>query len=326
MRLPKWPSGLPTPTRKRCLALLAVVAAAAAYLLYFTPEKRAVRHRLTEADAQSTAAADARLKPVRALFAKGRKGAKPFAQEALGWGGKWAMVQGLVDGESHREHLAAAFARHVFSPEELKGAIEGACGGYASDLDGVGSEMLVKLRADLPDIGRPAPDALRGDPAVAREYGLLADRVAGEVRRDAAVGVGREVAAMAASQVATEAATKAVQAAAAEMGVQGGVLAAGASSTVATVGLGLVVAFIVDYLLDQAFKMAGYDPEAEIAAMVVGSIDKMQDALLRDAGLGRHVGLGTDGSLRAEMGKLHESRSELRRKTVELMLKERGEK
>ena len=317
---------LPKLTRNHLrlfVALLGISACLWGYREYLTPEKRAVRQRLSEADTKSEAAINDRMKPLQNLFAKGRKGAKEFAKESLSWGGKWALVKGFVVGDSHREFLAEAFGRHVFTPTELKDAIEGACKAFADDLDGVESEMLVKLRADLADPDRPELSVsphLRNNESFTQEYRRLAARVATQTGSDLAVGAGREILVLVGTEVATRAAMQAARAAAAEMGVQGTVLGIGASSTLATLGVGLVVGIIIDYVVDQIFKLAGYDPESKIAATVIESIDKMEAALTRDVGLERFLGYDKKGSLRVEMEKLHEARSKLRRETVELML------
>ena len=235
----------------RFLAILMCASFLAVYLLYFTPQKRAVRSRLSEADTKSEAAIDARLQPLVQLFAKGRRGSKQFAKEALSWNGKWALVQGFVDKDAHRKYLAESFARNVFTKEELHAAIESTCLSYADDLTGVENEMLVLLHADLADPDRPAASLsphLRSNEAFAKEYRRLADRVIVESKSDLAVTVGREVAVLVGTEIASRAAMQAARTAAAEMGIQGGLLGAGAASgSVATLGVGLIVAVIIDY-------------------------------------------------------------------------------
>ena len=76
-----WLSPILRITPRRIVVFMIFAAMWWGYQHYFTPEKRAVRHRLSEADSKSEAAIDARLKPLTALFAKGRKGAKAFAKE-----------------------------------------------------------------------------------------------------------------------------------------------------------------------------------------------------------------------------------------------------
>lgn len=301
-----------------CAALALVVFI---YLAYFTPEKRAVRHRLSEADHKSVAAIETRIKPLTELFAKGRKGSRAFAEESLSWGGKWEMVKGMVDGDSHRLYLSESFARHVFSSDEMRAAIDSVVRAYMDDIEGIESEMLVHLRADLAEPDRPAGSMpfLRSDEEFRREYRNLSDLVTAEMRADLGVTLGRELGVL----VATEVATQAALAAATDMGVSAGVLSAGAASTVATLGVGMVVAFIIDYIVDLVFKMAGYDPVAKIETLVKESIDKMENALVRDAGF---FSSHPKGALRLRMEQLHAERSKLRRETIARFMQKEGGK
>ena len=162
--------------------------------------------------------------------------------------------------------------------------MQGAVAAYLDDVEGVEAEMLVRLRADLADTprsGEVLPAHLRGDREFRDQYRALAGRVAVELRTDLGVTAGRELGVMIASDVAARAALQAAKAAAAEMGVSAGVLGTGAVSTVATLGVGMVVALVLDYVLDAVFKLAGYDPAAKIAALVRASIDKLEAALVR---------------------------------------------
>ena len=66
---------LPKLTRNHLrlfVALLGISACLWGYREYLTPEKRAVRQRLSEADTKSEAAINDRMKPLQNLFAKGR--------------------------------------------------------------------------------------------------------------------------------------------------------------------------------------------------------------------------------------------------------------
>jgi Ca2+/Na+ antiporter len=304
---------------------LAILAALAVYLLFFTPDKRAVRQHLGEADTKSKAAIDARLKPLTELFAKARKGAKPFAEEALSWSGKWALLKGLADdGASHRLFLSEAFARHVFSSEELRAAMESAVRAYLDDVEGYESEMLVRLRADLANLapeGETMPVMLNGDKEFRREYQKMSDRVVRELHAELGVTVGREIGMLVLTEIATQAALQAAKAAAAEMGVSAALLGSGAVSMATTLGVGLVISIILDALIDAIFKELGYDPAAKIEAIVCESIDKLEAALIRDPGF---MLWEEKGSLRQQMEKLHEARSKLRRETINRLLKERG--
>jgi hypothetical protein len=135
------------------------------------------------------------------------------------------------------------------------------------------------------------------------------------------VTVGRELGIMVASDVIARVVLQAIKAAATEMGVNAGVLGTGAVSTVATLGVGMVIALILDALLDEVLKMAGYDPAAKIESLVCESIDKMEAALIRDPGFFLWEKKGT---LRHRMEQLHESRSKLRQETIHRLLQEGG--
>ncbi len=320
-----WVRRVLRPTPRRLATFAVLVGLWCVYQTYFTPHQRAVRHRLAEADTKSEQAIDARLKPLNDLFARGRKGSKAFAEDALSWNGKWQFVKGLVSGsESHRAYLSDSFGRHVFTPDELRDAMEAVVRAYLDDLESVEGEMLVQLRADLADPDRPTellPAHLRGDEEFRREYRTLAGKVVDELRLDVGVTVGREIGMLVASDVAAAAALQAARAAAAEMGVGAGILGTGAASTVATLGVGMVVAIILDYLLDEVFRMVGYDPAAKIEALVGESLDKMQAALMRDPGF---FSTEKKGALRQRLEELHEARSKMRRGTVVRLLNEGG--
>jgi hypothetical protein len=310
---------------RRGVVLFALLVAAWYGWQYFSPQSRAVRHRLSEADEKSTAAMNARLNSLTKLFAKGRTGSDAFAEDALSWGSKFALVKGFlgIGGEdAHARYLKEAFARHVFSEDELAEAMTATVRGYLIDLDGVENEMLVKLRADLADLdhsGQGTPSHLRSEAEFRKEYERLAAQVASTIKLDTGVTVGREVGLLVTSEIATQAAMQATRAAGAEMGVEAGLLGTGAASSVATLGLGVIIAIIIDYILDAVFKAAGYDPAAKIAGQVNSSLDKMEKALTGDT----TWGVGTKGSLRQQLEKLHEARSTLRRDTITQFMKGR---
>jgi hypothetical protein len=286
------------------------------YQAYFTHEKRAIRARLSEADAKCQAAVDARLKPLTDLFAKGRDNARAFADDALSWSGKWQFVKGLADGgRSHQLYLSECFARHVFSPDQFQAALEGVVRTYLDDVEAAEAEMLVRLRADLADSVRPdaLPSLLRSNEEFRKEYAQLARTVKEQVLADLGVSVAQGVVSAVAAECATQVVLQAARAAAAELGVNAGILTAGAGATVATLGVGLVVAVVIDYLIAEAFKWAGYDPAAEVADQVRQSLRRMEEALLREPGF---FSSETKGSLRQRLDDIHAARAQARRAAI----------
>ncbi|AWM40136.1 hypothetical protein GobsT_14330 [Gemmata obscuriglobus] len=293
-------------------ALLAAMLgmAVGVYLEFFTPQKRQVRACLREADEKCEAAIEPRLRSVSEVLAKGRKGAKPFAEDALSMRGKWNALVGLFDGRSHKEYVTDAFTRHVFSSDELRAAIEGAVRGYLLDIEGIEAEMLVRLRADLATGGAGLPH-LGTDEAFAQEYQRLLTAVATDLQTD----LGLDVARLVAGEVVSRVASQALTAAATQMGIS---LTVMGSSTAATLGVGAVVGIIADYIVGLVLEALGYDAAGEVQNRVEASLNKVQTALLQE-----HSFLPWEktGTLRVRLQQLHESRSQVRRAAVYEYLK-----
>ena len=227
-----------------------------------------------------------------------------------------------MDGQSHREHIARAFARNVLDKDELKAAIEAACQGYTDDLLGVEADMLVKLRADLDGLGHPAARGQGDAPrAFAAEYARMVDRVVGRVNANVPVDVGRLAAAEVGGMAAMSAAGHAVRAAAVELGLQGTVLGGGFAVGVVTLGVGFAAGFLIDYILTEVLKVFGYDAERKIAAEVDAALGRMRSALVRVPQDSWVWGNTPPGALRAELLKLHAARADVRRQAVALMIR-----
>jgi hypothetical protein len=264
--------------------------------------------RLAEADAASKEAIDRRLEGVCALFDRARAGARPFAEDALSWSGKLAFTKDLigVGDQEHAQFLRQAFIRHVLNDADIDRVLNAAIKGYLSDLEGIESEMLVKLRADLDGVcPEEAPPYLRSEDAFRREYTRLSEELGGRLRKEAMVTVGRETGLFVGTDVATQAAVQAARAAATELGIEGGILSSGAASSAATLGTGLVVAVALDYVLDELMKAAGYDPVGDIEADVLRAMDKMEEALFV--------------AVAEQMLNVHEARGVARRDVVEAL-------
>ncbi len=299
------------------------------YPMFLTPQTRAVRKNLSVADSNSEFGIYHRLSSLKDFFAKGRENAKGFAAETVAWKGKVATVKGFVLDDSHKDFLAQVFARHIFSPDQLRAVIEGICRAYEDDLIVVENEMLPKLRFDLTFVEYPSgqiPSYLRSNEAFSKEYRKVADRLTEQMQWNMEVIYGREVMVLTGTGVSYRVTLLAAKGVASEMGVEGGLLLVNSSSAAERLGVGIIVAVIVDYVLDVLFKMDSHDPEAKIATALVKSLDMMEAALIRDPDLRWYVNLDKKGSLREEMEKLHKARSRLRREAVASLLKEGGEK
>jgi hypothetical protein len=145
-----------------------------------------------------------------------------------------------------------------------------------------------------------------------------------ELKAGICVTVGREVVLFVAASEATTIAMQAARAAGTSLGISGSLLGVGASSTVATLGVGLVVFVIIDYVLNEILKAVGLDPSANIEKLIIESIDKLEAALIRDPGT--FSWNRKKGTLRQKMEELHEARSILRREAIARLMNEGGMK
>ena len=77
--------------------------------------------------------------------------------------------------------------------------------------------------------------------------------------------------------------------------------------------MGLLVAILVDRVLDVVLKWGGYDPEQKIADQVESLIRRIDDGLIAQE---RRANGQKKGALRARLEKIHDARATIRRETV----------
>ena len=292
-------------------------------LLLAASREKAGKH-LANAHLKANIALDARLQVVRAVFNRGRKGADMFAEDALSWGGKWALVKetlGIGEDQAHAQYLAESFGKHIFTNDDLNNALEGVIKGYISDLDSIENQLLVQLRADLADseLGRGGKlPVLSSDEAFREEYRRMAGSIMETLKRDAGMEVGRQVAGFVVMDAATPVVIHIVEFVAAELGIEAGILGTGAASGVATLGVGLLVGIIADKLIAWVLKEAGYDPAEEIAAKVRASLDNVESLMID--------GTADKGGLRRELKRIGNARSQCQDLSIDKLLSEGGKR
>lgn len=242
--------------------------------------------RLDEADRASEAAVAEKLNDLDGFFRARRAGVPAFAADVLSLSGKWRYVKSKMptaDDDAHLKYLNERFEQYVFPTAELRQSLESVVGGYLSRLAGLESQLLVDVRADLSDSAFAVPGAPQLVPSEAAwraDFARMIDSVAADVARDVGVGASLTTASLVGGEVAAQIAVRVATAVATRLGVSAGVLSAGAASSWATFGIGLVAAVVVDYALEKAVKAAGYDPVERIAARVNAILDQVQSMLV----------------------------------------------
>jgi hypothetical protein len=106
--------------------------------------------------------------------------------------------------------------------------------------------------------------------------------------------------------------------AAAQLGVDAGLLSGGAVAGLTTLGIGMVVALVLDAVLDEVLKLVGPDPEAEIAGKVRQTLRELEETLVREDG--GFLSRTKAATLRQRLEELHAERSQLRRAAVTALI------
>jgi hypothetical protein len=226
---------------------------------------------LEQADRQAAHALEKHLASIHAFLDEHQAGSKAFAEQMLSWEATGKLVLAEIgNNNSYAEFLQQAFAEHLFPMEQLEKAVNTAVRGYLAELESLDEELLVRLRRDVADdeLPRIAIPALGSDQALRRHYHDLSERVTQDLRTDLAVVAGREFFLWHAGNLATDLTLQVGAAIAARMGFSTTFFAAGAASTWQTLGVGLIVGFVLDDVVKRLIKAAGYDAEAQIAQRV----------------------------------------------------------
>lgn len=265
--------------------------AAAGFYFYFTSSgpallgnkslRDACRRLVVEARNEATPIADRRAQEFAAFITERASGARAFAEDMTSLYAKWRLVKSwlpLADDDGHRRYIEEAFARHLFSNDELKAAMQRSIEFALRDLDQTENKLAVDLRREILGWSHAHAD-LKTTQA---QYEQALAEMLKSARWDAEKSIGGLVLSEIASQVATQLATR--------LGVSAGLLGAGAASSWYTYGATFVAGLIVDEIIEWIDDPVG-DIERELRAHL--------DKLARE---GREV-------IQAELNKVIEART-----------------
>lgn len=234
-----------------------------------------VDRHLASARTDAERALERQVDELREFFRERRSRTREFAASVLSLSSKLSLVNGHMpwgDDQAHPRWVRAEFARIVFSDDDLTAAVRRAAAGYERSLRDIDGEMLVALRADveqtLPsvDVEQLTSTALDDWTAALRQRSeqLVADAVVREAGAEVAVSVAGDLAAMAATEAL----------------VSAGILGVGGASAIETLGIGLVVAIVVDFawtsLTDPVGRLAD-EIDRAIDALAARALDGDQE-------------------------------------------------
>jgi hypothetical protein len=223
---------------------------------------RKAEPHIRTADTQSLDGIPAAVAIVDDFFAAAKSSTFAFAGDALGLYSKIAWVRG-----KHDKYLAARFQERVFSPEDVEATVTRAVASYLEEVEGIENEMLVNIRLDvagLPSgmaISRMSVNEFRD--AFREMTNQISSRTAWNVGSD----IGKEFAAQIAGQVIVRAAAR--------LGVSGGILAAGATTSWLTAGIGVAVALVIDLMVSTIWDWVE-DPKGQLADQMNKKLEEIR--------------------------------------------------
>jgi hypothetical protein len=280
---------------------------------------RRIEPHLAWADEQNTQAIEDALATLDAFFDQARQGVPAFAESALSLSSKCRLMVDYLPGTSgdrHAEYLTAEFGRTIFTPEQLQQALERVVQHYMTELRSVESQMLLGMQVDLADLPPESLPPLLAPAGLEEHFQAALLEVQGAVSRE----LGGDVVCLTASTIGTSLATDlalmVLEQVGVRLGVSGGILTAGVDSGVATLGVGVVVGFIVDWVVGAVWDWFS-DPRGQLQELLDRQLTRLQRLLID--------GEGPEDGLRTKLQVLNQGRAVLRRATVTRLLNAKQE-
>lgn len=207
------------------------------------------------------------------LFTKAHDGILPFTEVCLGGTSKWKMVLDAIPlrrGGEHEAFLKQEFESKVLSSRDLERAIEQTIRDFLLRVRDIESEMLVDMKADIEDL--PGFESLHGiDPvAMATKFDEALANASEKVGGDLYANVNTQLVSLLAGEVLAQVAIR--------LGVSGGILGAGAASSWATFGVGLLASLVVDQLVTRLWDWWA-DPEIELALQLADHLGSLHQLI-----------------------------------------------
>ncbi|MCC6239013.1 MAG: hypothetical protein IT448_01745 [Phycisphaerales bacterium] len=261
-----------------------------------------VEPSLKWADDQSLKAVDDHLASLSAYFEEIKKQTPAFAEEILGWRSKWYIgVDHLpfTRTDRHETYLRERFAAHIFTSEQLSQSIEAVVKHYIASVQSTEGRMLVDIKADIAGLPQASLPQFASKESLERAFATALENAAKKVQVDLRKDAIREIASAIAGDVLGMVALR--------LGLSAGILAAGAASSWVTLGVGLAVAIIVDYVVGKIWDWWA-DPVGDMSRMLNEKLDEIHKLIVD--------GDGTNPGLRGKLLELHEKRKQVRRQAI----------
>ncbi len=229
-----------------------------------TPEELAVPH-LEKARKECEQARQECIRGLVHFFQECKQNSRAFAEHALGWGSKRRFIQDLLPwGKRDRleEHICQLFGEYFFTPEYLQKVIDQQLKLYAQQVQDAENKMLVALQADIAEWAEVYPISGWEPNRLQQEFHRVLIAVYKEHNKELKIDLDEISGGIVASEI--------IMLIIRQVGVRLGLLSARGLSGVASLGIGLVVGIVVDYILHLIYDTAG-----QLAEEVNKQLDEM---------------------------------------------------
>lgn len=216
--------------------------------------------------------------------------AEKFANEALSWSTKWEYTKSLwseyIENDLEASYKFNAYIRELFekqviSPKEIQVEVERCFTQYIERCNALDNEMIIKLQADLNELGiskLAAFPELASVEQFQRSFHFLFNNTIKTIGQDAGMQMLRmttveQLGSYLAVRLATSIATR--------LGVSEVILGGSAASGVVTFGMSLVGGYFLDMLVGELLKeFADIDPERDVRVSVTESLEQLKMRLM----------------------------------------------
>jgi hypothetical protein len=233
-----------------------------------SPEEAAKPH-LDWAEQESQRSIKEHVEAIDSFFTDAKKNTGAFADEALSWASKWRLIVDHVpftSGGKHEAFIRSKFEECVFKPSQLEESVKQVVASYLKHVESIEGEMLVRIRADVADFPSTYLVAQMDENKIHDLYEQALSRAMASTGSSLSSDVGQQLVSIITGEVLTQVLIR--------LGVSSAILGTGAASSVATLGIGLIVGLIIDQLVAWVWDWYA-DPRGNLTTELNKKLDEI---------------------------------------------------
>ena len=235
-----------------------------------SPDEIAKPH-LSWAEQQTLEKIDEHIKALDLFFSDAKKNTPDFAKEAMDFSSKYYLVQEYIPFTrkgKHEEYIRRLFEKHLLTSAKIEQTLKRVVESYLQEVKSIEGSMLVKIKADISEFPTEYPvadyDANRLEQIIDEALQPSIEASKSEIQQDLVSLVVCEV----------------LEGAALILGRSAGIIGAGTTFSVETLGVTLVGALIIDAFISYVWDW-WKDPKGELAFKVNTKLDEA-NSLIKD--------------------------------------------